>query len=77
MTLNAASPLADAAAARESLAVGGVRAGLLSLGLGPLVDADQGRELAQLQALQARQQFTARRLSMADQAPQTLLSLFK
>ena len=49
----------------------------LNLGLGSLVDADLAKELAQLQALQIRQQLGTQALSLANQAPQTLLSLFK
>jgi flagellin len=46
-------------------------------GLGALVDADLAKESAQLQALQIRQQLGTQALSLANQAPQTLLSLFK
>lgn len=49
----------------------------LNAGLGALVDADLARESAQLQALQIRQQLGTQALSLANQAPQTLLSLFK
>ncbi len=49
----------------------------LNAGLGSLVDADLAKELAQLQALQIRQQLGTQALSLANQAPQTLLSLFK
>ena len=49
----------------------------LNTGLGALVDADLAQELAQLQALQIRQQLGTQALSLANQAPQTLLSLFK
>lgn len=49
----------------------------LSSGLGALVDADLAKESAQLQALQIRQQLGTQALSLANQAPQTLLSLFK
>ena len=49
----------------------------LNTGLGALVDADLAKELAQLQALQIRQQLGTQALSLANQAPQTLLSLFK
>ena len=41
------------------------------------MDADLAKELAQLQALQIRQQLGTQALSLANQAPQTLLSLFK
>jgi flagellin len=49
----------------------------LNAGLGSLVDADLAKESAQLQALQIRQQLGTQALSMANQAPQALLSLFK
>jgi flagellin len=49
----------------------------LNTGLGSLADADLAKESAQLQALQIRQQLGTQALSLANQAPQTLLSLFK
>src|SRR5579859_728623 len=49
----------------------------LNTGIGALVDADLAQESAQLQALQIRQQLGTQALSLANQAPQTLLSLFK
>jgi flagellin len=49
----------------------------LNAGIGALVDADLARESAQLQALQIRQQLGTQALSLANQAPQTLLTLFK
>ncbi len=49
----------------------------LNTGLGALVDADLAKESANLQALQIRQQLGTQALSLANQAPQTLLSLFK
>jgi flagellin len=49
----------------------------LNSGLGSLVDADLAKESAQIQSLQIRQQLGTQALSMANQAPQTLLSLFK
>ena len=49
----------------------------LNSGLGSLVDADLAKESAQLQSLQIRQQLGTQSLSLANQAPQTLLSLFK
>ncbi|HET6184195.1 MAG TPA: flagellin [Acetobacteraceae bacterium] len=49
----------------------------LNTGLGALVDANLAQESAQLQALQIRQQLGTQSLSMANQAPATLLSLFK
>ena len=49
----------------------------LNAGLGALVDADLSKESANLQALQIRQQLGTQALSLANQAPQSLLSLFK
>ena len=49
----------------------------LNAGLGALVDADLSKESAALQALQIRQQLGTQALSMANQSPQALLSLFK
>ncbi len=49
----------------------------LNSGLGALVDADLTKESAKLQALQVRQQLASQSLSIANQAPQSLLSLFK
>jgi flagellin len=46
-------------------------------GLGALVDADMAKESANLQALQIRQQLGTQALSLANQAPQSLLSLFR
>ncbi len=49
----------------------------LNTGLGALIDADLASESAQLQALQIRQQLGTQALTLADQAPTTLLSLVK
>ena len=46
-------------------------------GMGALVDADLAKESARLQALQIRQQLGTQSLGIANQSPQTLLSLFK
>jgi flagellin len=46
-------------------------------GLGALVDADLAKESANLTALQTQQQLATQTLSIANQAPQSLLSLFK
>ena len=48
----------------------------LTQGIGNLVDANMAQESAQLQALQVRQQLGIQALSIANQAPQTILSLF-
>jgi flagellin len=49
----------------------------LNAGLGALVDANLAQESARLQSLQIRQQLGTQALSIANQAPQSLLSLFK
>jgi len=49
----------------------------LNAGLGALIDADLSKESANLQALQIRQQLGTQALSLANQSPQSLLSLFK
>jgi flagellin len=49
----------------------------LTAGVGNLVDADLAKESARLQALQVQQQLGTQALSIANQAPQVLLSLFK
>jgi len=46
-------------------------------GVGVLVDADMAREAARLQSLQVKQQLGAQALSIANQQPQMLLSLFR
>lgn len=49
----------------------------LTAGVGNLVDADLAKESARLQALQVQQQLGTQALSIANQAPQVILSLFK
>lgn len=49
----------------------------LEAGIGNLVDADLARESARLNALQVQQQLGAQALSIANQAPQIILSLFR
>ncbi|MBM9596113.1 flagellin N-terminal helical domain-containing protein [Roseitranquillus sediminis] len=46
-------------------------------GIGAMVDADMEEASARLQALQVQQQLGVQSLSMANQAPQSLLSLFR
>ena len=50
---------------------------VLQAGVGNLVDADIAKESARLQALQVQQQLGAQSLSIANQAPQIILSLFR
>ncbi len=49
----------------------------LKSGIGSLVDADMEEASARLQALQVQQQLGIQSLSIANQAPQSLLSLFR
>ncbi|RZL67236.1 MAG: hypothetical protein EOP29_27925 [Rhodococcus sp. (in: high G+C Gram-positive bacteria)] len=49
----------------------------LDAGVGNLVDADLAKESARLQALQTKQQLGVQALSIANQAPQAILSLFQ
>ncbi|MDO5647422.1 flagellin [Paracoccus sp. (in: a-proteobacteria)] len=49
----------------------------LQIGVGSLVDADMEEASARLQALQTQQQLGIQSLSIANQAPQAILSLFR
>ena len=49
----------------------------ITAGIGNLVDADLAKESAKLQSLQTKQQLGIQALSIANQAPQQVLSLFK
>jgi flagellin len=49
----------------------------LDTGVGNLVDADLAKESAKLQSLQTKQQLGVQALSIANQSPQSILSLFK
>ncbi|MDO5706211.1 MAG: flagellin [Paracoccus sp. (in: a-proteobacteria)] len=49
----------------------------LKVGIGALVDADMEEASARLQALQTQQQLGIQSLSIANQAPQSILSLFR
>lgn len=49
----------------------------LNTGIGNLVDADMTEESARLQALQVQQQLGVQALSIANQSPQSILSLFR
>jgi flagellin len=49
----------------------------LTAGIGHLVDADLAKESALLQSLQVKQQLGVQALSIANQAPQTILALFR
>jgi flagellin len=49
----------------------------IDIGVGNLVDADLAKESAKLQSLQTKQQLGVQALSIANQSPQVLLSLFR
>jgi len=49
----------------------------LKSGIGSMVDADMEATSARLQALQVQQQLGVQSLSIANQAPQSILSLFR
>lgn len=49
----------------------------IEVGIGNLVDADMARASANLQSLQVKQQLGLQALSIANQAPQSVLSLFQ
>ena len=49
----------------------------IDTGIGNLVDADLAKESAKLQSLQTKQQLGVQALSIANQSPQVLLSLFR
>ncbi|MFQ5348743.1 MAG: flagellin, partial [Rhodothalassiaceae bacterium] len=49
----------------------------LEVGIGNLVDADLARESANLQALQVKQQLGLQALGIANQAPSSILALFR
>lgn len=48
----------------------------IEVGIGNLVDADMAKESANLQSLQVKQQLGVQALSIANSAPQSILSLF-
>lgn len=50
---------------------------VIEAGVGNLVDADLAKESAKLQALQVKQQLGIQALSIANQAPQAIMSLFR
>ncbi|MGJ8544670.1 MAG: flagellin [Sulfitobacter sp.] len=49
----------------------------LDSGVGSMVDADMEKEAARLQSLQVQQQLSTQALSIANQAPQNILTLFR
>lgn len=79
--VNVNSALADIAAQAKQIASHNnfvaKLADSLTIGVGDLVDADMAAESARLQALQVQQQLGTQALSIANQAPQMILQLFK
>jgi flagellin len=49
----------------------------LDTGIGNLIDADLAKESAKFQALQTKQQLGTQALSIANQTPTSILSLFR
>lgn len=49
----------------------------LTIGIGNLVDADLGKESARLQSLQIKQELGTQALAIANQAPNSILQLFR
>jgi flagellin len=60
----------------QSREFSGKLADVIEVGIGNLVDADMAKESANLQALQVKQQLGIQALSIANQSPQSILSLF-
>jgi flagellin len=78
---NVDSALASLSSGASKLSVQGTFVSELSnnltTGIGNLVDADMATESAMLQSLQVKQQLGVQALSIANQSPQIILSLFK
>ncbi|NVJ69639.1 MAG: flagellin [Alphaproteobacteria bacterium] len=68
---------AGSTALEQNRAFAGKLADVIEVGIGNLVDADMAKESANLQALQVKQQLGIQALSIANQAPQSILSLFQ
>ncbi len=78
-TVNSALSSLSAGAKKYSIQAGFVSkmTDALNSGIGNLVDANMAQESARLTALQTKQQLGVQALSIANQAPQAILSLFK
>ena len=78
---NVNSALAKLSAGAAKFSIQGTFAQKLSdvmtAGIGNLVDANMAKESALLQSLQVKQQLGVQALSIANQAPQTVLALFR
>ena len=64
-------------ALEQNRSFAGKLADVIEVGIGNLVDADMAKESANLQALQVKQQLGVQALSIANQSPQAILSLFQ
>ncbi|WP_417452195.1 flagellin [Kordiimonas sp.] len=64
-------------ALEQNRSFAGKLADVIEVGIGNLVDADMAKESANLQALQVKQQLGVQALSIANQSPQSILSLFQ
>jgi len=73
----AASLGASAARLQDQNVFVGKLTDAMKSGIGTLVDADMEEASAKLQALQVQQQLGVQSLSIANQSPQTILSLFR
>lgn len=67
---------AGSTALEQSRTFAGQLSDVIEIGIGNLVDADLAVESANLQALQVKQQLGIQALSIANQSPQSILSLF-
>ncbi|SDD58680.1 MULTISPECIES: flagellin [Kordiimonas] len=68
---------AGSTALEQNRSFAGKLADVIEVGIGNLVDADMAKESANLQALQVKQQLGIQALSIANQSPQSILSLFQ
>lgn len=68
---------AGSTALEQSRSFAGKLSDVIEVGIGNLVDADMAVESANLQALQVKQQLGIQALSIANQSPQSILSLFQ
>ena len=77
--VNSALAKLGSSAAKFSVQAGfvGKLSDTLTTGIGNLVDANMAQESAMLQSLQVKQQLGAQALSIANQSPQIIMSLFR
>ncbi len=68
---------ADSNALDATISFNSTKIDSLNAGLGALIDTDLSKESAKLQSLQIKQQLGTQALSLANQAPSSLVSLFR